>query len=61
MLRAGFSKAAQILPQALAAGGSLGRLLQTGAGLPPPREVASFPSGNPEASDNSKELTKEED
>jgi hypothetical protein len=61
MLRAGFSRAAQVLPLALTATGSLGKLLQMGAGLAPLPEVASFPTGNPKEAGNSEDLTKREE
>lgn len=60
MLRAGFSKAAQVLPLALAASGGLGKLAQMGAGLAPAPEVASFPTGNPKEANISEGSTKEE-
>ena len=60
MLRQGLTKAAQVLPLALSATGSLGRLMQVGAGLLQPQEVASFPAGKPKATDPSEELIKEE-
>jgi hypothetical protein len=62
MLHAGFSKVAQALPLALAATtGSLGKLLQMGAGLAPAQEVASFPAGNPKGSINAENRTKKEE
>ena len=61
MLRAGFSKAAQFLPLALTATGGLAKLVQLGAELAPAPEVASFPTGNPNKTGNSEELTKEEE
>lgn len=60
LLRASFSKAAQVLPLALAATGSLGKLLQMGAGLAPPPEAASFPRANPKEACNSKAVNQEE-
>lgn len=60
LLRAGFKNLAQILPVSLAATGGLGRLLNLGAGLSRPREVASFPTGNREADGNAQVLKKEE-
>ncbi|MDD2902169.1 MAG: hypothetical protein PHU44_07010 [Syntrophales bacterium] len=60
MLRLGLTKAARILPLALAATGSLGRLMQVGAGLIHPQKVASFPAGKPEEAHRSEDLTMEE-
>lgn len=61
MLHAGLRKAAQVLPLALAATGGLGRLAQGGAGLTPPQEVASFPTGNPKKPNDLENQTKEEE
>lgn len=60
MLRLGLTKAAQVMPLALAAIGSLGGLTQVGAGLLQPQEVASFPAGNHKKADQSEDLFKEE-
>ncbi|MHB8069329.1 MAG: hypothetical protein ACYDIC_15665 [Desulfobaccales bacterium] len=48
MLRQGLSELAQVLPWALAATGSFGRLFGAGAGRSRPRDVASFPRGHRE-------------
>ena len=60
MLRLALSKAARILPVALAAAGNPVKLMQTGAGLIPPQGVASFPAGAPKKAQSAKNLTTEE-
>ena len=60
MLRLSLTKAARILPLTLSVTGSLVRLVQVGAGVLQSQEVASFPAGNPNQADQSKDLIKEE-
>ncbi len=60
LLRAGFNNLARVLPAALAATGSLGRLLSVGAGRGQPPEAASFPSGNREVAGIAEFSKKEE-
>jgi hypothetical protein len=60
MLRKSMGDLAQILPLALAATGSLGRLLSLKAGLTRPREAASFPTGNREGAGKAQVITTEE-
>lgn len=61
MLRASFGKAARVLPLALSVTGSLGSMLQAGAGLLQHQEVAAFPRGKAKAAGSEKELTREEE
>ena len=60
MLRLALSKAARILPVALAAAGSPVKLMQAGAGLIPPPKAASFPAGNSIEAHPAEDLTTKE-